>query len=401
MRRLIPAFMLLIGIAMGASTVSAQAVELSGRTFHKAVCPGPTALGEARCHAHVVTDRAGNPLANLDRAGRPLATRNATPAGYGPSDLRGAYGLTSLSAANGSGVTIAIVDAYGYSNAERDLGVYRSQYLLPACTTANGCFKKINQSGGTSYPKSNTGWDQEQALDLDMVSAICPNCHILLVEASSASFGNLAAAEKTAAAALGVHAISNSYGGGESGSSAYDSAYNHPGIAVTVSTGDSGYGVQFPASSEFVTAVGGTSLYISGGVRVSETAWSGGGSGCSSLYQKPTWQKDGACAYRMEADTSAVADPNTGVAVYGPVFGNFSGWLVFGGTSVSAPLTAAIYGLKNDAVTYGSNPYSNLGSLNDITSGSNGSCGGTYLCTAIVGYDGPTGLGTPNGDGAF
>ncbi len=401
MHRLLAAFILLV-VSTGASAASAQAVQLSGHTFHKAVCPGPVAVGQARCFAHVVTDRAGNILANLDRSGRPLATRNATPSGYAPADLQSAYNMAAY-LAGGGGVTIAIVDAYGYPNAERDLGVYRAQFGLPACTTANGCFKKVNQNGVQgSYPRTDTGWDQEQALDLDMVSAICPNCRILLVEASSATYGNLASAENTAAG-LGAHAISNSYGGSETGSSSYNAAYNHPGIAVTVSTGDSGYGVQFPASSNYVTAVGGTSLTRASNARGwSETAWSGGGSGCSGLYPKPSWQSSiTLCANRMEADTSAVADPNTGVAVYGPVTTQTSGWLVFGGTSVSSPLTAAIYGLNGGLVTYGSNPYSQPSLLNDVTQGSNGSCGGSYFCVAGPGYDGPTGLGTPNGDGAF
>jgi subtilase family serine protease len=411
MRRLIPAFILLIGIAMSASTASAQAVKLSGRTFHVEACPGPSGPGTARCHAHLVTDRAGNIIHDLARGGRPMATRNAAPAGFGPSDFQSAYKLPSFpSPAPGSSVTIAIVDAYGYPNAEHDLGIYRAQYGLGACTTANGCFKKVNQKGGTSYPRNNTGWAQEQSLDLDMVSAVCPNCKILLVEANSSSYADLAAAENYAASVTGVHAISNSYGGGESGTTGVEPAYNHPGIAITVSTGDSGYGVQFPASSPHVTAVGGTSLTPAANARGwSETAWSGGGSGCSTVYlTKPSWQSDLLCSARMEADTSAVADPNTPVAAYGPIFGNFSGWLEFGGTSVAAPLTAGIYGLKNDTVTYGSNPYGNANPytttwLWDVTGGSNGSCPSAdlYFCNAAGGYDGPTGLGTPNGTAAF
>jgi subtilase family serine protease len=395
MRRLIWSTLLSAAIAVGgACAVQAQVVERSGNTYHVAVCPGPAGPGTARCHAHLVTDRAGNPIMNAHRN----ASANATPSGYGPSDLRSAYNVT---ASGSSSITIAIVDAYGYASAEHDLGVYRSQFGLPACTTANGCFTKVNQNGGTSYPRSNTGWDQEQALDLDMVSAMCPGCKILLVQASSASFANLAAAENTAAR-LGAHAISNSYGGGENGSTAYEPAYNHPGVAVTVSTGDSGYGAQFPATSPHVTAVGGTSLTRTNiGRGWSETAWSGGGSGCSSLYAKPAWQSDPLCTKRMEADTSAVADPNTGVAVYGPAFGNTSAWLVFGGTSVSAPLTAGIYGVNAGSVNYGQNPYTDLSGLYDVGSGSNGNCGGTYFCVAGPSYDGPTGLGTPNGAGAF
>jgi hypothetical protein len=173
-------------------------------------------------------------------------------------------------------------------------------------------------------------------------------------------------------------------------------------VAVTVSTGDSGYGVQFPASSPHVIAAGGTSLTLSGSTRISETAWSGGGSGCSTLYAKPTWQSDGMCSFRMEADVSADADPNTGVAVYGPATRTSSAWMVFGGTSVASPLLGGIYGEKGIPGSYPAQTlYTDTGALRDITSGSNGSCGGTYLCTAGAGYDGPTGLGTPKGDAAF
>jgi len=323
----------------------------------------------------------------------------AVPAGFSPSDLRSAYNVTGTGA---SSTVIAIVDAFGYPNAERDLATYRSQFGLPACTTANGCFRKVNQRGVQgSYPATNTGWSQETALDLDMASAMCPGCSLLLVEADSASFQNLATAVNTAAA-MGAHAISNSYGGGESGSSTFEPFYNYAGIAVTVSSGDNGFGVEFPASSPHVTAVGGTSLVRSSNTRGwSETAWSGAGSGCSTVYAKPTWQTDSRCARRTVADVSAVADPNTGVAVFGPANSRSSAWLVFGGTSVAAPLIAGIYGVNGTAVDHGNAPYRHLSWLNDVTSGSNGSCGGTYLCTAVAGYDGPTGLGTPKGIAAF
>jgi subtilase family serine protease len=244
------------------------------------------------------------------------------------------------------------------------------------------------------------GWDQEQALDLDMASAMCPNCHILLVQATSATYGNLAAATNYAAAH--ARAVSNSYGGGESGSNTYEKSYNHPGVAITVSSGDSGYGVQFPASSPHVTAVGGTSLTrASNGRGWNETVWNGAGSGCSAIYAKPSWQTDGNCARRTVADVSAIADPNTGVAVYGPMSRLRSGWMVFGGTSVAAPLVAGVYGANGGSANFGSDPYNHLANLFDVTSGSNGSCGGSYLCTGANGYDGPTGLGTPNGTTAF
>ena len=385
----------------GANAQAAQAIQRSGNVFHVAVCPGPAGPGTARCHAHVVTDRTGAPIVRD-------VTPNVTPSGYGPASLKSAYNIPAVTIVPGSGPTIAIVDAYGYNNAEADLATYRSQFGLGDCTTANGCFKKVNQAGQQgNYPQQNTGWAQETALDLDMASAICPNCKILLVEATSATFANLATAENTAAA-LGALVISNSYGGGEQGSAAYESAYNHHGIAITVSSGDSGYGVQFPASSPHVTAVGGTSLYAqssAGRTGWSETAWSGAGSGCSTVYGKPSWQAgvtDSLCPNnRMEADVSAVADPNTGVAVFGPARGPKSGWLVFGGTSVAAPLVAGVYGVNGTASNYGGNPYGATSALWDVTSGSNGSCGGFYLCTALPGYDGPTGLGTPKGASAF
>jgi len=390
-----------VGLLLGAGAAAAQsavAVERSGNTFHVRACVS-VAPGEARCHAHVVTDRAGGFLEHH------AVTRNISPSGYAPADLRAAYLIASGIGAPGTGPTVAIVDAYGYNNAETDLNVYRGQFGLGSCTTANGCFRKVNQNGvAGNYPSQNTGWAQETALDLQMVSTACPNCKILLVEASSASFGNLATAERTATGAAGVIAVSNSYGGGESGSASYEPSYNHPGVAITASSGDSGYaaGPQFPATSPHVTAVGGTSLYHAANARGwSETAWSGAGSGCSTVYNKPTWQTDTGCAKRMEADVSAIADPNTGVAVYAPVNGARSGWLVFGGTSVAAPLIAGVYGANGTTPTYGSDPYKHLGALNDVTSGSNGSCSGYYFCTAVTGYDGPTGLGTPSGVTAF
>jgi len=350
---------------------------------HARVCD---ASGEVRCHARVLVDADGKPAVN------------ATPAGLGPAQLRDAYKIAS----NGSSSTIvAIVDAFGYPNAETDLATYRSTFGLPPCTTANGCFRKVDQRGGTSFPRLDVGWAQETALDLDMASAICPACKILLVEGDTNSFANLAAAVNTAAS-LGAHVISNSYGGGESGSTAVEAAYDHPGIAITASSGDAGFGVEFPASSPHVIAVGGTSLRTASNARGwTETAWSGAGSGCSTVYAKPAWQADAGCSHRSVADVSAIADPNTGVAVFAPTSRNKTGFLVFGGTSVAAPLIGAVYGANGGAVNFGSDPYAHTSALFDVTSGSNGSCSPSYLCTAGAGYDGPTGLGTPNGVGAL
>jgi subtilase family serine protease len=354
------------------------------------ICPGPSAPGDARCHALVVLDVHGQP---------DVATG---PQGYGPADLQSAYGLAAAAAAGGAGQTIALVDAYDYPSAEADLAIYRATFGLPACTTANGCFKKVNQNGGSAMPRSNTGWSQEAALDVDMASAICPRCKILLVVTNSSSFNDLATGVDTAAR-LGANAISNSYGGGEySGETTAQSHYNHPGVAITASSGDNGYGAEFPASSQYVTAVGGTTLARASTARgFAESAWSGAGSGCSKYVAKPSWQTDTGCAMRTVADVSAVADPNTGVAVYWTQKGR-GGWLVFGGTSVSSPIVAGVFALAGNASSIGpSFPYANASSLYDVTSGSNGSCGGSYLCTAGVGYDGPTGLGTPNGSAAF
>jgi subtilase family serine protease len=379
----------------GANAASAQTARLerSGPTYHVAACPHGNPFGTARCHAHIVTDARGNPFEGKAAGAAP----SLTPSGFGPADLQSAYSLAGASAANGAGKTIAIVDAYGYPSADADLQVYRNQYKLPACTAASHCLTIVNQNGGSNLPRTDTGWDQEQALDLDMASAICPNCKILLVQASSNSFANLSAAVDYAARVAGVVAISNSYGGSEYGSEVADeNHYNHPGIAVTVSSGDNGYGVEFPAASQYVTAVGGTHLVLN----QPETVWSGAGSGCSAYITKPSWQTDTGCARRTVADVSAVADPNTGVAVYGPSSRMHSSWLVFGGTSVAAPLIAGVYAVSGSVVPL-STTYGSSGNLHDVTSGSNGSCGGTYLCTAGRGYDGPTGLGTPNGTSAF
>jgi subtilase family serine protease len=283
---------------------------------------------------------------------------------------------------------------------------------LPACTTANGCFRKVDQRGGTSYPATNTGWASEISLDVDMVSAICPNCHILLVEADNNQNANLALAVDEAVA-LGANAVSNSYGGSEASSElSIAPHYNHPGVAITASSGDSGYGTEQPAAFNSVISVGGTTLKRNSTVTRgwTETAWTctthlkcttlgGPGSGCSKFVSKQPWQTD-ACSNRTIADVSAVANPNTGVAVY-DTFGN-PGWSVFGGTSVASPIIASIYALAGNeaSITPGAFLYSNTSSLYDVTSGRNGSCG-TYLCTAGPGYDGPTGNGTPNGIAAF
>ena len=317
--------------------------------------------------------------------------------GLSPCQIQDAYRLPSQVA--GTGRTVAIVDAYDNPNAESDLAVYRAAYGLPPCTTANGCFTKLNQSGSAgSYPAPNHGWGQEISLDLDAVSATCPQCHITLVEANSNSFGNLAAAEQTAAA-LNPTAISNSWGGSEfSGEGALDGYFSHAGLMTTFSTGDSGYGTSYPSSIPTVTAVGGTTLATDGSARGwSEAAWSGAQSGCSSQEPKPAWQSDPSCAARTTADVAALAG-TPGLAIY-DTYGD-PGWETFGGTSLASPIIASVYAMAYPDTPIAST-YADHSSLFDVTSGSNGSCGGSYLCTAGTGYDGPTGLGTPCGTAAF
>jgi subtilase family serine protease len=327
--------------------------------------------------------------------------------GYGPSDLDSAYSVpTTL----GSGKTVAIVDAYDDPNAASDLSTYRSNFGLPACTTGNGCFKKVNQNGATSpLPAANAGWASEIMLDLEMVSAICPNCHILLVEATSPTTANLGTAVNTAVA-QGAVAVSNSYGGSESSSeTSYDNSYyKHAGVAIVASSGDSGYTREYPAASQYVTAVGGTALSHASNARGwTESVWStssseGAGSGCSAYEAKPSFQHDTGCTRRTIADVSAVADPATGVAVYDS-YGS-GGWTVFGGTSVASPIIGAMYALATSPAPGAfpnSYPYANPSALWDVTTGHTATCSPAYLCTGEVGYDGPTGLGTPNGAAAF
>ncbi|AZP18804.1 S53 family peptidase [Streptomyces aquilus] len=395
---------------LGTAAGEANAAVPAKVTWAATPCSTPHRTGELACDSLRVTG--GTTAFQRANGVTPKAADATTPSGYGPSDLQDAYGLTSAAASNGSGETIAIVDAYNDPNAAADLATYRSYYGLPACTTANGCFKKVSQTGSTtSLPTSDTGWSEEISLDLDMASAVCPNCNILLVEAKSATMANLGTAVNEAVK-LGAKYVSNSYGGSESSSdTTYDSSYfNHPGVAITVSAGDSGYGAEYPAASKYVTSVGGTALSRASSTTRgwSETVWKtssteGTGSGCSSYDAKPSWQTDTSCTKRMIADVSAVADPATGVSVYDS-YGITAGWYTFGGTSASAPIIAGVYAL---AGTPGSSdypasyPYAHTSALNDVTSGNNGTCTTSYYCTARSGYDGPTGWGTPEGVGAF
>jgi hypothetical protein len=385
--------------AASASTAPVRHVMV--KPDYKAACATKPAKRQATCFALVRTN------VKAYRGVRP----GTNPPGYGPADLKSAYSLP----AGGSGQTVAIVDAFDDPNAESDLAVYRSQFGLPACTTANGCFHKVNQNGAASPlpPASgSTGWATEESLDLDMVSAGCPLCHIDLVEGNTPNFSDLGPAVDSAVT-LGAKYVSNSYGAPDfSGDSGLDSFYSHPGVAVTVSAGDSGFGVSYPAASPDVVAVGGTALTTGPSPRGwAETVWGDGvagdngtGSGCSASAAKPTWQTDTGCADRTDNDVAAVADPNTGLAVYDTY--DQDGWLVVGGTSASSPFIASVYALAGTPAA-GSNPADYLyaqhtsSNIYDVTSGSNGSCSPAYLCTGEVGYDAPTGWGTPHGIAAF
>jgi hypothetical protein len=348
----------------------------------------------------------------LKRAGlRPIratASPQAIPAGvgYGPSQLQAAYGLTAASAANGAGRTIAIVDAFDDPTAAADLAAYRSAAGLPAVPG----FTKLNQNGQASPLPSpappGDDWTLEESLDLDMASAICPLCDIVLVEANDDASNGLYTAENTAANVAGY--ISNSWGGGESSADLTldSSSFNHPGRVITASAGDAGFSVIYPATSPNVVSVGGTRLSTAANARGwTESVWNtapgeGTGSGCSAVEPQPSWQSAlglPGCSRRIDNDVAADADPNTGVAVYDTSNGN-GGWNEVGGTSASSPMVAAMYALAGQP---GNPPaqdiYTRTGNFFDVTSGNDGSCSPAYLCTAQAGYDGPTGIGTPNG----
>lgn len=344
------------------------------------------------------------------------------PHGLGPSDIQSAYHLSPTA---GQGRTVAIVDAFDDPNAEADLAAYRAHYGLPACTSATGCFTKVNQRGEkANYPEPDPGWSLEISLDLDAVSATCPACHILLVEGDTPSTRDLITSVQTAQR-LGANVISNSYGtmGEFAGEQYLERAYRDLTVPFVVSSGDYGYGNSltfgsggpaFPAASQYAIAVGGTSLTRSDTPRGwSESAWGevfgdlhwGATSGCSAYIHKPGWQKDNLCSMRTVADVSAVADPATGLAVYDTFF--FDGWLQVGGTSLAAPIISSVYAMAGDGSTvrYASGLYSHTGDLFDVTGGTNANStqcvNANYLCTGVPGYDGPTGLGTPNGTNAF
>jgi subtilase family serine protease len=339
-------------------------------------------------------------LAEAETNARGLVQATTTPIGLNPADFWNAYSLPGLA---GSGGTVAVVDAFDDPTIENDLGVFSAQFGLPACTTVGGCFRKIDQFGGSRYPRAKGGWALEISLDVEVVHAICPRCNILLVEAKSGRIADLMAAVDQAVA-QGASVVSNSYGTGEFPDEvAYDAHFDHPGVPITASSGDGGFGVIYPAASPFVTAVGGTRL-VRSPTGWTETAWRLSGSGCSAFEPKPSWQTDSGCPGRVIADVAADGDPKSGASVYDSTpYAGQTGWFKLGGTSLSAPIVAAVYALAGNgaATTYGSYPYQHASALYDVTSGSTGQCSPSYLCTSGPGFDGPTGLGTPRGLGGF
>lgn len=341
------------------------------------VCPGPAGPDSARCHALIRTD-----VGNFATSG---------PTGLSPAQIKSAYSFSTADTA-GAGITIAIVDAYDHPSIESDLAVFSNQFGLPACTTANGCFKKVNQSGGTLYPRTNSGWALEIALDVEWAHSIAPGAKILLVEATSNSYANLMAAVDYAA--KNADYVSMSWGGSEStGETAYDVRFTTAAKAKAyfASAGDSGLPASYPSSSPNVISVGGTRLtFNSDGSLASETAWSSGGGGCSAYEAPNPAQVTGSVncnGKRATPDVALDADPASGVSVYDSVkYYGSSGWYVVGGTSASAPMWAA----RSAAAGVVVNPTTIYGSAityRDITVGNNGA-------PALTGYDLATGRGS-------
>jgi subtilase family serine protease len=341
-------------------------------------CAG-SRVGQAQCDALVMS---GGAHPNI--------------AGWTPADFQTAYKLPS--GTNGSGQIVAIVDAYDNPNAASDLAMYRTQFSLG---TPN--FTKYNQNGQTSnYPSGNHGWGLEEDLDIQMVSASCPKCTIYLIEANSNNWSDLETAENEAVT-LGAHIVSNSY----SGTGGNESDFDTPGIAYLASAGDSGEGLVDPATFQRVVAVGGTELFKSGST-YTEVVWRDTGGGCSSTSEaKPSWQHDPGCTYRTGNDVGAVAQNAAEYDSYG-----YGGWITVAGTSISSPLLGGVFGLAGNATTVvGGEKFWQLTKkkvkheLHDITTGNDGTCSPTYLCTDGTGeyktYGGPTGWGTPNGIKAF
>jgi len=456
-------------LAAAAAAAAGAAPSLRYATVKRA-CALP-APGRASCFALELVPAAADQPAALAYQPAAGATAKGPTGGLTPADLASAYSFSP--SAGGSGQTVAVVDAFNDPDIESDLASFDQHYGLAACTTADGCFEKVSQTGSTKSlpPAAENGWSVETSLDVETVHSACPSCKVLLVEANSEELSDLAAATDEAVA-LGATVVSNSYGASEGEDAAYESSYEHPGVVVLASAGDSGFlewddvgeGLtapeqpDAPASFPSVVAVGGTTLKLSAkGARRSETVWNNAGKpnrrgrfsgfkqfaaaggGCSTLFGAPSWQLDaagwsatGCGSHRLDNDVAAVADPYTGFDIYDSDKTNGEegrGWLTIGGTSLSSPLIAAMYALAGGAhgvADPAETLYGHLGqasALYDVTKGGNGYCDaeseqrcgepaaneelgevdclGTTACDAADGFDGPTGVGTPVGLGAF
>lgn len=390
-------------------------ITAASKTIH--LCATPTDPRHASCFASVL---AGSLISSVF----PDDVNGLTP-----NDLSTLYKYPPPAAQGsaGKGETVAVVVVGNYAAAASDLAVYRSHFGLSPCTTANGCLNIVSTaassqaaalSGGSSSiaahaaTGSSTGWAGEVDTDTEMISATCPNCKIVISEAATDDIADLSNAVSTGINA-GATIVNASFGAPEAatdwsldGINAY---YNNNDVRVVAAAGDAGYGVYFPASNPDVVAVGGTTLSVSG-TKVSESVWSGTGSGCSLLFPRPSWQTvpAGTCSNRSVVDIAAVADPATGVAVYDSTLsGTSGGWATFGGTSVSAPIITGLFALSGKtqgaAAGMGAQPLYGAASSNflKVTSGSNGTCSPQFLCTAETGYSGPAGLGVPQGLGGF
>lgn len=393
--------------SLEAFPISASAFPISASAFP--ICAQQPDIESVQCHVEQRSDLVANPDPNA-----PLAAID----GYFPNDLQQIYKIDDQSETKGAAQTIAIVTAWDNDDLESDLNVYRNRFGLGPCTVSGGCL--TISAGHNVKPPKDHNWSIEADLDVEMASAICPNCNLLVVEAKSSKIQDLADAVDTAAAS-GATVISNSWSLPESpGAFKYESHFNHPGIPVTTGAGDGGFGVGFPAASTYVTAVGGTTVKIyehtkqgdvvvphypmkndkPAAATVDVSVWSNTGSGCSAYASKPKWQKDKGCAMRTSNDLGIVGDPATGVAAFSTGAG---GWVVLGGTSIGAPVTAALYilGGHTSEVNDASRLYNHPGSFTDVLTGSNGTCSPAYLCNGSKDYDAPAGLGSPKDLAAF
>jgi kumamolisin len=327
--------------------------------------------------------------------------------GVTPGQIRAAYSLPST----GGSFTIYIVDAFHYPTALSDFNTFSSQFGLPTepstnpTAASNAVFQVRYATKGNRAPRTNCGWAQEAALDIEWAHAMAPNAKIVLIEAASNSFADLMAAVDLASGSSDAREVSMSWGGSEfSSETTYDSHFNHPGnqIVYTAASGDTGGITIYPGVSPYVVAAGGTRLTMDGLTRVTETGWSGSGGGRSKYEPRPSYQNviSGIVgSQRGVPDWSFDADPATGVSVYDSTScQGVSGWLVFGGTSVSAPALAGIIntaGNNSDSLAELSTIYLGLSNPGvnffDITSGTAGSF------TAMAGWDFVTGIGSTYG----